>query len=71
MADITMCDDKECPRAHTCYRFTANANPYRQSYFMQSPRHGDGCPQFVTTAGRSTSPPMTDQKMRDKQEGAT
>lgn len=37
MADITMCNDKSCPHASKCYRFTANANPYRQSYFMESP----------------------------------
>lgn len=59
MADITMCDDKECPRAHTCYRLTADANPYRQSYFMQSPRHGDGCPQFVDN-GRPKHKPAHD-----------
>lgn len=41
MADITMCNDNTCPRAGHCYRFTANANPDRQSYFIQSPLQED------------------------------
>lgn len=32
MADITMCGNKDCTLKETCYRFTAIANPYRQSY---------------------------------------
>lgn len=37
MADITMCEDKECPFKETCYRFTATPSEYRQSYFKNSP----------------------------------
>lgn len=32
MADITMCTNKECKLNETCYRFTAKANEYYQSY---------------------------------------
>ena len=32
MTDISKCDGKGCPRKDTCYRYTAPANPYRQSY---------------------------------------
>ena len=32
MADISKCFGKGCSRKATCYRFTAKANPYRQSY---------------------------------------
>jgi hypothetical protein len=46
MADITMCQDKECPKRDECYRFTAPANPYRQSFFIDSPREGDECKYF-------------------------
>ena len=37
MPDITMCEGKECPIKETCYRHTADPNPYRQSYFMEIP----------------------------------
>jgi hypothetical protein len=47
MADITMCQDKECTLAATCYRFTATPNEWRQSYFMYSPRDGGACNQYV------------------------
>lgn len=44
MADITMCRDDKCPRRGTCYRFSATADNYRQSYFVTSPRQpGDIC----------------------------
>ena len=37
MADITMCNGKNCSKSATCYRHTATANEYRQSYFMTAP----------------------------------
>ena len=37
MADITMCDGKDCPLREKCYRFTVFANQWRQSYFMETP----------------------------------
>lgn len=35
--DGTMCEGTGCPFRDSCYRFTAEANPYRQSYFMEVP----------------------------------
>jgi hypothetical protein len=32
-----MCKGVNCPLAFNCYRFTAKANPYRQSYFAETP----------------------------------
>lgn len=32
MADISMCNGKDCTIKETCYRFTAITNPLRQSY---------------------------------------
>lgn len=32
MADILKCDNKTCPSAKTCYRFTAPTNEMWQSY---------------------------------------
>jgi hypothetical protein len=46
MADITMCEDKECPKKESCYRYTAPASPYRQSYFWSSPRVEEECESF-------------------------
>lgn len=44
MADITMCQDKECCNFATCYRAQATANPYRQAYYSPSPRtEGQPC----------------------------
>ena len=37
MADITMCSGTNCPRKKECYRFTAQANEYRQSWFCEPP----------------------------------
>lgn len=32
MADISKCNGNDCTVKETCYRFTAKAHPYRQSY---------------------------------------
>lgn len=37
MSDICKCEGTGCPMSSSCYRFTAEANPYRQSYFMEVP----------------------------------
>lgn len=37
MADITMCRNEDCPIKESCYRYTATASEYRQSYFFGSP----------------------------------
>ena len=46
MPDITMCRDNECSRFAKCYRAQATPNPYRQSYFLNSPRKGSECDYF-------------------------
>ena len=37
MSDIAMCKGTGCPLASSCYRYNAEPNPYRQSYFMEVP----------------------------------
>jgi len=45
MPDISMCPGSKsdglvhtvCSRRETCYRFTAEPNPWRQSYFTSAP----------------------------------
>ena len=46
MADITMCNDYECPQKERCYRFMANPSTFWQSYFAESPKKMDGCDYF-------------------------
>lgn len=49
MADISMCDNQDCPLRTMCYRFTATPNPYRQAYadFKYSfTKTGIGCDSF-------------------------
>lgn len=45
MADITMCEGTTCTERDKCYRFTAKACEYRQSYFV-------GVPVVVDYTGR-------------------
>jgi hypothetical protein len=47
MADITMCEGKECPMKQNCYRHTAKPNEFRQSYFMHEPIKQGHCMEFV------------------------
>lgn len=37
MSDIAMCEGTGCPMRESCYRYNAEPNPYRQSYFMVVP----------------------------------
>lgn len=46
MADITMCGNHACPQRTDCYRAMAVADPYRQQWFMHSPRDGEVCTYF-------------------------
>lgn len=52
MADITMCDNNNCTLKEDCYRFTAPANKYRQSYFAENPKQKDGvCEEYWSNKG--------------------
>ena len=48
MPDITMCKGTNCPKRDSCYRHTAEANPYRQSYFVDAPydKENDLCEYY-------------------------
>ena len=37
MPDISMCKGVNCPLTFNCYRFTAKANPYRQTFMVETP----------------------------------
>ena len=44
--DITKCEDKECPKKETCFRWTAPSNEL-QSYFVETPRKGTKCEFYL------------------------
>ena len=44
--DITMCVGTDCPHKEGCYRFTAKANEYRQSYFTVPPIKDGKCEYY-------------------------
>jgi hypothetical protein len=46
MTDITKCDGIDCPIKEKCYRFTAVANEYGQSTFVETPFKDGKCDMF-------------------------
>lgn len=44
--DGTMCLGTDCPQKEKCYRFTAKANEYRQSYFTVPPIKDGKCEYY-------------------------
>lgn len=52
MADITMCNGKDCSLKETCYRFTATPNTHRQSYFIEAPIKNGECEHFWNNKNR-------------------
>jgi len=52
MADLAMCQNKECPKRAECYRYRAIPNEKWQSY--QDFNHGvDGCEYFWEVGNRT------------------
>lgn len=46
MSDITKCKGTDCPVNEHCYRYTAKANEFRQSYFVEPPIKDGKCEMF-------------------------
>lgn len=46
MADITKCKGDECSIKESCYRFTAKASEFWQSWFLNSPIKDGKCDMF-------------------------
>jgi hypothetical protein len=44
--DITLCVGTDCPYKETCYRYTAKANEYYQSYFTEPPIKDGKCDMY-------------------------
>ena len=55
MADITKCPGEKdkivCPYKDQCYRFTAKADKYGQSYFMELPLKDGKCDHYWGDGG--------------------
>jgi hypothetical protein len=50
MSDIAKCQDNNCPSKDICYRYTAPANEYRQSYgIFNREEDADNCDMFWNT----------------------
>jgi hypothetical protein len=48
--DITKCQDDKCPSREACYRYTAPASEYRQSYCnFNREEDADNCDMFWGT----------------------
>lgn len=50
MTDITKCwgekEEINCPYKESCYRYTAKADKYGQSYFMELPLKNNKCDHY-------------------------
>lgn len=46
MADITKCSGDGCPKKETCFRFTAETDPLRQSTFAEPPLEDGVCKMY-------------------------
>ena len=49
MADISKCEGLDCPKRESCYRYTAPANEYTQSYIIPLFQDGEECPEYWPT----------------------
>jgi len=63
MADISMCNGKDCKNKAKCYRYTAPPNEYWQAYAMYDLLRieSEGCEYFVDNSGY-TNVPLEDIK---------
>lgn len=46
MTDITKCEGTNCPVKESCYRYTAKADIFRQSYFTEPPIKDGKCEMY-------------------------
>ena len=57
MADICKClgqiGELNCPYKENCYRYTAKADEYGQSYFMELPLKNNKCDHYWGSGGES------------------
>ena len=52
MVDMAMCRNKKCPVREKCYRYTAKANKYWQSYTNGEYTRKNGCELFIPNEER-------------------
>ena len=46
MPDISMCSGHSCELKNVCFRYKAEPNKFRQSYFSTPPNNGLECDYF-------------------------
>lgn len=52
-----MCNNNACSMKLECYRFMAEANPYRQAYFSDDPRNSDRTCDYYWAVGNPVNVP--------------
>ena len=55
MAEISKCKGTDCPLKETCYRYTAEEDPYRQRYFIEIPYRRGKCEKYWKTNGKKNN----------------
>lgn len=63
MADISKCEGVDCSIKEKCYRYTATASEYRQSYMMP-PKKGKDCEYYWDNKQRKLYESTTKTKTR-------
>ena len=62
MPDISLCENNTCPSRKSCYRYTAEPNPYRQTYSLFEVKDGsDKCESYIANLT-----PNSIKEVRDK-----
>lgn len=53
MVDMAKCFGGDCPLKGKCFRFTAPAGEFRQSYFKNPMNLGENCKYFVSNGSKN------------------
>lgn len=76
MVDMAMCEGDNCPMKDKCYRHTAIAAKYRQTYFIESPYNEGKCSHFLdntqySKVGQYVSRARNNRKDHEDNSGGT
>ena len=63
MADISMCSGEGCNVLHLCYRYTAVADKYRQSYIMPAYSADESCEFYIDNKGERNDESKTNKRI--------
>lgn len=69
MPDISMCTNYGCVDRHRCYRATATADRYRQTYFMPLANKAEDCKSFWPNEAHEPMPERRTDPAADEGRG--